>query len=107
MIHEGMLLEASGRQLAMLVYASELKLVLLAALFAAVFLPFGAASELAPLPLLAGTVAGLGKLLVVGQALALVDASVAKLRILALPDLLGAAIVFALAGLGTSILVGP
>ena len=107
MIHEGMLLEASGRQLAMLVYASELKLVLLAGLFAAVFLPFGVATELAPLPLLVGTVAGLAKLLVVGQALALVDASVAKLRILALPDLLGAAIVFALAGLGTSILLAP
>lgn len=107
MIHEGMLLEASGRQLAMLVYASELKLVLLAGLFAAVFLPFGAATEIAPLPLLVGTVAGLAKLFVVGQALALVDASVAKLRILALPDLLGAAVVFALAGLGTSILLAP
>jgi formate hydrogenlyase subunit 4 len=107
MIHEGMLLEASGRQLAMLMYASELKLVLLAGLAAAVFFPFGAATDIAPLPLVIGTVAGLVKLVLVGQALAIVDASVAKLRILALPDLLGAAIVFALAGLGTSILLAP
>lgn len=107
MVHEGMLLEASGRSLATLVYASELKLVVLAALFAAVFAPFGAATELAPGPILIGTAVGLGKLLLVGQALALVDASVAKMRILALPDLLGAASLLALVGLATRILLVP
>ncbi len=49
MIHEGMLLEASGPRLAILMYAAELKLVLVAGLFAAVFLPFGAAGDLTPL----------------------------------------------------------
>jgi formate hydrogenlyase subunit 4 len=108
MIHEGMLLEASGRSLATLVFASELKLVLLAALFVAVFLPFGAAaSEITPDALLLGTVFGLGKLLLIGQALALIDASVAKLRLLALPDLLGAASILALVGLATRILLMP
>ncbi len=105
MIHEGMLLEASGRSLATLVFGSELKLVLLAALFAAVFVPFGAATELAPGPLLVGTLIGLGKLLVVGQVLALLDASVAKMRILGLPDLIGTASLLALAGLGARILL--
>jgi formate hydrogenlyase subunit 4 len=105
MIHEGMLLEASGRSLAMLVFASELKLVLLAALFAAVFFPFGAATELAPIPILFGTAVGLMKLLVVGQALALLDASVAKMRILALPDLLGMASLLALTGIAARIVL--
>jgi formate hydrogenlyase subunit 4 len=105
MIHEGMLLEASGRSLATLVYASELKLVVLAALFAAAFAPFGAATEIAPGPILLGTFVGLGKLLLAGQVLALLDASVAKLRILALPDLLGVASLLALAGLGVRILL--
>jgi formate hydrogenlyase subunit 4 len=105
MIHEGMLLEASGRSLAILVYASELKFVVLAAVFAAVFVPFGAASELAAVPMLAGMVVGLVKLVVAGQVLALLDASVAKLRILALPDLLGLASLLALTGLGARILL--
>ena len=43
MIHEGMMLEASGRRLALFMYASQLKLVVVVGLFAAVFLPFGAA----------------------------------------------------------------
>ncbi len=107
MVHEGMLLEASGRSLATLVFGSELKLVLLAALFAAAFLPFGAATEIAPGPLLVGTIVGLGKLLLVGQILALLDASVAKMRILALPDLIGAASLLALAGLGMQLLLTP
>jgi formate hydrogenlyase subunit 4 len=107
MIHEGMLLEASGRSLALLVYASELKLVLLAALFVAVFAPFGAATEISLGPVLVGTIVGLGKILLVGQALALLDASVAKMRILGLPDLLGAASLLALVGLGARIIVAP
>ncbi len=107
MIHEGMLLEASGRPLALLVYASEIKLVVLAALFAAVFLPFGAAADLAPLPLLVGVGAGLVKLFLVGQGLALLDATVAKARILALPDLLGLASLLALTGLGARLLLAP
>ena len=107
MIHEGMLLESSGRSLALLVYASELKLVLLAALFAAAFLPFGAATEIAPLPLLVGTMAGLVKVFLVGQGLALLDATMAKARILALPDLLGLASLLALTGLGARLLLTP
>jgi formate hydrogenlyase subunit 4 len=104
MIHEGMLLEASGRSLATLVFASELKLVVLAAILAAVFFPFGAATELAPGPVLLGLGVGLLKLLAVGQGLALVDATVAKRRILAVPDLLGIASLLALTGLGMRIL---
>ena len=105
MIHEGMLLEASGRSLATLVFASELKLVLLAALFSAIFFPFGAATEIAPGPILLGLLVGLAKLLAVGQALALLDASLAKMRILALPDLLGLASLLALTGLGMRVLL--
>lgn len=107
MIHEGMLLESAGRSLALLVYASELKLVLLAALFSAVFLPFGAASDIAPLPILAGTTVGLVKVFAVGQGLALLDATMTKARILALPDLLGLASLLALTGLGARILLTP
>jgi formate hydrogenlyase subunit 4 len=105
MIHEGMLLEASGRSLATLIFASELKLAVLAAIFSAVFLPFGAATELAPLPIAFGLAVGMCKMLIVGQVLALLDASIAKMRILELPDLLGLASLLALAGLAVQVLL--
>lgn len=107
MIHEGMLLEASGRNLAILVFASELKLVLVAALFSAAFFPFGSATDLAPTSILVGLAVGFVKLVVVGQGLALLDASIAKMRILELPDLLGLASVLALTGLGVHVLLTP
>jgi formate hydrogenlyase subunit 4 len=105
MIHEGMLLDASGRSLAMLVFASELKLAVLAAIFSAAFFPFGAATELAPGPIALGLIFGFVKMLVVGQALALLDASVAKARFLTMPDLIGLASLLALAGLGIQVLL--
>jgi formate hydrogenlyase subunit 4 len=105
MIHEGMLLEASGRSLAALVLASELKLAVIAAVFTAAFFPFGAATELAPGPIAFGLLVGLGKMLVIGQVLALLDASIAKARILTLPDLLGLASLLALAGFGMQVLL--
>jgi formate hydrogenlyase subunit 4 len=105
MVHEGMLLEASGRSLATLVFASELKLVVLAALFAAVFLPFGAATEIAPGPIVLGLVVGLAKLFAAGQALALLDATMAKFRLLRLPDLFGLAALLAVTGLAIRMLL--
>ena len=101
MVHEGMLLEASGPRLAMLVYASEIKLVLVAGLFAAAFLPAGAAGDLTLPALALGVVAALAKLVMVAVALAVADATLAKFRILALPGLLGSASILAVIGLAT------
>jgi formate hydrogenlyase subunit 4 len=105
MVHEGMLIEASGRSLATLVFASELKLVVLAALFSAIFFPFGSAIEMAPGPIALGLLTGLVKMLVVGQALALLDGSIAKFRLLRIPDLLGLASLLALTGLAIQMLL--
>jgi len=105
MIHEGMLIEASGRSLATLVFASELKLVVLAVLFSAVFFPFGSATEIAAGPIAVGLLTGLAKMLVVGQALALLDGSIAKFRLLRVPDLLGLASLLALTGLAMRMLL--
>ena len=99
MVHEGMLLEASGPRLAMLTYAAEVRLVVVAALFAAVFLPFGMASELTPVAVLVALAAAVVKLVAAAVVLALLDAGLAKLRILALPGLLGFASTIALIGL--------
>jgi formate hydrogenlyase subunit 4 len=99
MIHEGMLIEASGRRLAMLTYASQLKLVVVVGLFAAVFLPFGAASGAAPVAVAIGAGVALAKLGAAACGLGLLDAGMAKMRILALPGLLGVSSILALTAL--------
>lgn len=101
MIHEGMLLEASGPRLAMFMYAAELKLVLVAGLFAAVFLPVGMAAEMTLPALVVAIVAALAKLIGIAVVLGLLDASLAKLRILALPGLLATASLIAVIGLAS------
>ena len=101
MIHEAMLLEASGPRLAILMYAAELKLVLVAGLFAAAFLPAGLAASLTPVTLLIAVAAALAKLIGAAVVLGVLDASLAKLRILALPGLLTTASIVAAIGLAT------
>jgi formate hydrogenlyase subunit 4 len=103
MIHEGMLLEASGPRLAVLTYTAELKLVLVVALFAAAFVPAGAAAEVTPIPLLVGVVAATLKLVVGAACLGVLDATLPKLRILALPGLLATASILATVGLAARI----
>jgi formate hydrogenlyase subunit 4 len=100
-----MLLESSGRALATLLFASELKLVVLAALFSAAFLPFGAATEMAAGPIALGLVTGLLKITAVALVLAIIDSTLAKSRFFALPDLLGMASLLALTGLALQVLL--
>jgi formate hydrogenlyase subunit 4 len=101
MIHEGMLLEASGPRLAILVYAAELKLVLVAGLFTAAFVPFGTAATAEPVAVLVAVGSALFKLVLAAIVLGVLDATLAKLRILALPGLLGMASILAVIGLAT------
>jgi formate hydrogenlyase subunit 4 len=103
MIHEGMILEASGRRLALLVFASQLKLVVMVGLFSAVFLPFGMAAETTPGALAVGAASAAVKLVIAAVGLALLDASLAKLRILALPSLLGVASVLGMTALAAQL----
>jgi len=103
MIHEGMTLEASGRRLGYLMVASQLKLVVVVGLFSAVFLPLGMASELTPAALAVDMAAAAMKLGVAAVGLAILDASLAKLRILALPSLLGVASILGITALATQL----
>jgi formate hydrogenlyase subunit 4 len=103
MIHEGMLLEASGRRLALLMLAAQLKLVVVVGLFSAVFLPIGLAAELTPAALVGGMAAAFVKLVGAAVVLAIVDASLAKMRILELPSLIGVASVLGLTALAAQL----
>ncbi len=106
MIHEGLILEASGRRLGALMFASWLKLVVVVGLFSAVFLPVGMAVEITFVSLAVGVVAAAVKLVLAAVLLAVLDASLAKLRILQLPSLLGVASVLGMTALATRLWLG-
>jgi formate hydrogenlyase subunit 4 len=99
MVHEAMLLEASGRHLALWEAASALRLTLWLGLLAAIFFPFGTApAGWAPLGWLAGLLAWGGKLAVLCLALAVFENAIAKMRVFRVPEFLGAALLLGLLG---------
>ena len=96
MIHEAMVLEYSGPYLALVEWASSLKLFIFLALGANLFVPWGIASSLSPLPLLAGLLALVVKLGTLAVAVAILETRVAKLRLFRVPELLSVSFVLAL-----------
>ena len=100
MVHEAMVLEYSGRHLAMIELAASLKLLLYVSLIACIFVPWGFA---APAPRRVGYARRprspmLAKLAVGGVLLALFETSIAKMRVFRVPDFLGAALMLGLLG---------
>ncbi|MCV3210757.1 NADH-quinone oxidoreductase subunit H [Mesorhizobium sp. YC-39] len=99
MVHEAMILEYSGRHLAMIELATFLKLLLYVSLISCVFLPWGLANTGAgPRSLVLGAVTYLGKLAVCAILLAVFETAIAKMRVFRVPDFLGAALMLALLG---------
>lgn len=99
MIHEAMILEYSGRHLALMEWAAQIKLLLYGVLIANIFLPWGIAGSLAPADLALGLAAVVLKLLVLGAALALAEMVLAKMRLFRAPAFLNLALLLALLGL--------
>ena len=99
MVHEAMVLEYSGRHLALIEFAASLKLLLYVSLISCIFVPWGLAR--------AGGRPGrpwrrhrglFGKLAVGGFLLALFETAIAKMRVFRVPDFLGAALMLGLLG---------
>jgi len=99
MVHEAMVLEYSGRHLAMIEWAAALKLILYVSMIACVFFPVGLASDtINPLRDAMGIVAWLAKMAAGGVALGVAEMSVAKMRVFRVPNFLGAALMLGLLG---------
>jgi formate hydrogenlyase subunit 4 len=97
MVHEAMVLEYSGRHLAMIEAAASLKLLLYLSLLAAIFVPWGmAAPGEGPADYLLGAAYYVGKLAVGGFALALFETSIAKMRVFRVSQFLGTALMLGL-----------
>jgi formate hydrogenlyase subunit 4 len=95
MVHEAMVLEYSGRHLALIEAASHLKLVLYLSLLICLFAPFGMAPATAGLSGWAiGLAAWIAKLLAGAVLLGVWEVSIAKMRVFRLPDFVGIAFVF-------------
>jgi formate hydrogenlyase subunit 4 len=97
MVHEAMVLEYSGRHLALIDLAASLKLLLYVSLIGCLFAPWGIAGLGAgPAALVVGVAVYIGKLAVGGFLLALFETSIAKMRVFRVPEFLGAALMLGL-----------
>ena len=99
MVHEAMVLEYSGRHLAMIELAAALKLLLYTSIIACIFVPWGLASNGAGITAFAiGLITYLGKLAVGGFLLAFFETSIAKMRVFRVPEFLGTALMLGFLG---------
>jgi formate hydrogenlyase subunit 4 len=99
MIHEAMVLEYSGRYLALLEWAAGLKLAVFLSLIANVFAPWGIATTVAPAAIGIGLLVYILKVSVLAMLIGVLECMFAKLRLFRVTDLLGAAFILALLGL--------
>jgi formate hydrogenlyase subunit 4 len=102
MIHEAMVLEYAGRDLALVELASALRLSVLLGLGANLFLPWGIATSAAPLPLLGAAAVFALKVAALGAALAAFEVFVAKWRLFRVPELLAGSFLFGLLAVSAS-----
>jgi formate hydrogenlyase subunit 4 len=96
MIHEAMVLEYSGRYLALIEWAGAMKLFVFLTLLANLFFPWGVPSLVAPAPILLGLLALAAKLALLTVGLAVLETIVAKLRLFRVPELLAGSFALAL-----------
>jgi formate hydrogenlyase subunit 4 len=107
MIHEAMILEYSARHLALIEWASALKLFNYSCIGLALFLPFGIAQGNADAAAILGaTPVLIAKLAGGGFGLALIETLSAKLRIFRAPEFLGTAFLLGVLGMLVNLLLG-
>lgn len=101
MIHEAMVLEYAGSDLALVEWASSMRLTVLLGLLASLFLPWGiAGASLAALPV--ALLVFLVKVAMLGVGLGAAEVFVAKLRLFRIPELLAGSFVLALLAVASS-----
>ena len=99
MVHEAMVLEYSGRHLALIEWASQIKLMLYGVLFVDLFVPWGIAAEVSAPDIAVALASLLAKLALLGLVLAVSETLVAKMRFFRVPGFLGFAFMLGLLGM--------
>jgi len=105
MIHEAMILEYSGRYLALMEWASWLKLLIFFTLLSNLFVPWGLALVLTPAALAIAVMTLVLKLVFFAAVIAVMETRIAKLRLFRVPELLGVSFVLALLAVTSSFLL--
>ena len=105
MIHEAMILEYSGRYLALLEWAAATKLLVFFTLLGNLFVPWGVARAVTGEALLVALGSFLLKLLILAATVAVFETRVAKLRLFRVPELLSVSFVLALLAVSSSFLL--
>jgi formate hydrogenlyase subunit 4 len=101
MIHEAMVLEYAGTDLALVEWAASMRLTVLLGLLASLFVPWGiAGTDLTALPL--ALLASVVKMTVLGAGLSAAEVFLAKLRLFRVPELLAGSLVLALLAVASS-----
>src|SRR5574341_1147443 len=99
MIHEGMVLEYSGRYLALVEWASAMKLLLMLTLLSNIFAPWGIAIDPDPASLALGLGVWLVKISGLAILVGMIESMFAKLRLFRVTDLLGVSFILSLLAL--------
>ena len=99
MVHEAMVLEYSGRHLAVIELAAALKLLLYVSLIACIFAPWGLAPPSSGVvPLIVGAATYVAKITIGATAMVFFETSIAKMRVFRVPEFLGAALMLGFLG---------
>jgi formate hydrogenlyase subunit 4 len=91
MIHEAMILDTSGKDLAMMELAAYIKLMVFVTIFINCFFPMGMTGTIGIVPIALSFVFYIMKVLVILGAISLIECSMAKFRLFRVPELLSAA----------------
>jgi len=102
MVHEAMVLEYAGPDLALIELGSAMRLSIFLGLLANLFLPWGIATTASPLALLVGVLALVVKVALLGAVLAAGEVFVAKLRLFRVPELLAGSFLLSLLAVAAS-----
>jgi formate hydrogenlyase subunit 4 len=105
MIHEAMILEYSGRYLALIEWASWLKLLIFFSLLSNLLIPWGLATIITPLTVAIAILTLVLKLALFAIGIAFLETRIAKLRLFRVPELLGVSFVLALLAVTSSFLL--
>jgi formate hydrogenlyase subunit 4 len=105
MIHEAMILEYSGRYLALIEWAAAVKLLIFFLLLGNLFVPWGVSMALTPATLAIAVGSLVAKLVVLAAAVAVLETRIAKLRLFRVPELLSVSFVLALLAVTSSFLL--
>lgn len=99
MVHEAMILEYSGKSLALMEWSQSIKQIILFTLMINIFVPWGISSSILLSSLAVGFLTFIGKISLFGIFVAFLESSVAKWRLFRMPDLIAIAIATSMVGI--------